>query len=82
MPMDFPDIESLELAADLHRFRKIKPEETEDKYRIALANHVANTNFIESEEIRNKVGWDKFTDEQNITMLQRSSLQILKKEKP
>lgn len=71
MPMDFPDIKSLKMAAEVHRFREILDNESEEQYRTALADHVAPRDRIESEEIRNKVGWDKFTAEQNLAMLQR-----------
>lgn len=59
MPMDFPDLKSLERAAKDHGFRNKITKESEDEFRTALANHVAPIDFIESEEIRNKVGWDK-----------------------
>lgn len=82
MPMNFPDSDSfptdgsLVRAAEVHGFRKPNGSESQDSYRIALANHVASIDFVESEEIRNKVGWDKFTDEQNRNMLRRKGLNI------
>jgi len=71
MPMDFPDLRSLEFAAEVHNFRKIKKGETEDEFRSALADHVQSIDYIESLEIRNKVGWDKFTDAQKRDMIIR-----------
>ena len=76
MPMDFPDMRSLILAAEAHKFRapRMAPEllETEEEYRAALADHVAPIDFIESQEIRHKVGWDQWSDQQNIDMLARA----------
>ncbi|KKM04155.1 hypothetical protein LCGC14_1767070 [marine sediment metagenome] len=71
MPIDFPDMKSLERAARIHKFRDINDGESEDNYRTALADHVLPKDRVESEEIRNKVGWDRFTDEQNMAMLRR-----------
>jgi len=72
MPMNFSDMKSLKMAARVHKFRKLDSEETEEDYREALANYVESADPIEAEEIRNKVGWDKFTDEQNEDMLRRN----------
>ena len=69
MPMDFPDMNSLKRAAKLHKFRQPLKNETEDAFRAALADHVQPIDLIESMEIRNKVGWDRFTPEQNNKML-------------
>lgn len=71
MPRDFPDLKSLERAAEMWKFREIKEGESEEDFRNALADFVADKDLVESEEIRNKVGWDKFTDGQNRKMLQR-----------
>lgn len=71
MPMDFPDMRSLELAAEVWKFRSPNEGETEDAYRTALANHVQPKDLIESMEIRNKVGWDRFNDRQNLDMIKR-----------
>ena len=73
MPMDFPDMASLEQAAEAHGFRKPGSDETEPQYRSALADHVAPLDFIESQEIRNGIGWDKWDEQQNIDMLARAS---------
>ena len=81
MPMDFPDMKSLIMAAKAHNFREPKEGEEEKFYRAALSTHVADIDFIESEEIRNGVGWDKFTDEQNRGMLLRNQLKVLKEAK-
>lgn len=71
MPMNFPDMDSLKRAASIHGFRQPNEDETEIQYRLAVADHVERIDFIESCEIRNKVGWDKFTDKQNTAMLER-----------
>ena len=76
MPMDFPDLKSLKRAAKMWKFREIKDGESEDDFRNGLADFVADKDFIESEEIRNKVGWDRFTEEQNRNMLRRSGMNI------
>ena len=76
MPMDFPDLNSLIRAARIHRFRGIEEGETEDQYRSALADHVGEIDYVESLEIRNKVGWNKFSDEQNKDMLRRKWVYI------
>ncbi len=62
MPMDFPDMNSLKAAARIHGFRIINNYESEDEYREALADHVKSIDFLESLEIRDKVGWDKFIE--------------------
>lgn len=72
MPMDFPDLKSLRMAAKIHQFRIVNYGESEDDYRNALADHVAPRDIIESQEIRNKAGWDQWTDDQNKDMLKRS----------
>ena len=69
MPMDFPDMKSLIFAARVHEFRIPDKDETEVDYRNALANHVSSRDFIESEEIRNGIGWDKWNDGQKRAML-------------
>jgi len=72
MPMDFPDLESLKSAAKVHKFRDVLKKETEIEYRNALADFVASKDFIESEEIRNGSGWDKWNEGQKASMLGRS----------
>lgn len=70
MPQTFPDMQSLEYASTLHKFRKAFDGETEADYRLALADHVrANGHMLESMEIRTGKGWDEFTDEENEQML-------------
>ena len=76
MPMDFPDFPSLLSAAEVHGFRDARMGESEENYRKELADHVAPRDLVESEEIRNKVGWDRFTDEQNMDMLKRNGARI------
>jgi hypothetical protein len=72
MPMNFPDMKSLERHAEIVGFRKPNEGESEDSFRMQLAAFVEPMDFIESMEIRNKVGWDKFDDEQNRRMLLES----------
>lgn len=79
MPMDFPDMESLKYAANVHKFREPKEGEDEATYRRALADHVLPIDRIESEEIRNKHGWDKFTSGENAAMLRRAFIDALGK---
>jgi len=74
MPMDFPDMESLRLAARVHGFRITNNSESEADYREALADHVAQSDLIESQEIRNGVGWGKWTGEQEKDLLQKSGM--------
>lgn len=74
MPMDFPDLKSLKFAAKAHKFRDINENETEIEYRNALADFISSKDFIESEEIRNSVGWDKWDEEQKSSMLIRHLL--------
>lgn len=76
MPMDFPDLNSLKRCAECHGFRQPDNGESEDQYRAALADHVEPRDFIESLEIRNKVGWSKWTEDQNQDMLRRKGFQI------
>lgn len=79
MPMDFPDMKSLKMAAQVHGFRQPRKGEKENWYRAELANHVAKKDFIESEEIRNKVGWDKWNKEQNEMCVLEGILRSMKK---
>lgn len=72
MPMDFPDMDSLTRAAEAWKFRPPNPGETEEQYRKALADFVEPHDLVESCEIRNKCGWDKFSDAQNLGMLMRA----------
>ena len=71
MPMSFPDYSSLIAAAAIHNFRTPNDKEPEESFRSVLADHVSQRDFIEGEEIRNKVGWYQFTDEQNRNMIRR-----------
>lgn len=73
MPMDFPDMESLKRCAEAWNFRNRKQYEHEDDYRAALADFVEPKDFIESCEIRNKVGWDKFNLKQQHDMIRRKA---------
>ncbi len=71
MPRNFPDLDSLKGIAGVHGFRQPNDGESETQYRQAVANHVEPIDFVESCEIRNKVGWDQFSDKQNTQMLVR-----------
>ena len=77
MPMDFPDLESLKRAAKMWKFREIEKGETEDSFRTALANFVADKDLIESQEIRSKVGWDRWSDDQNNATLGRAIIKSM-----
>ena len=74
--MDFPDLESLKRCAEVHKFRQLNENETEEEFREALADHVQPRDFVESEEIRNKVGWDKWDDEQKKGGLRRAGFNV------
>lgn len=70
--MDFPDMKSLERCADVWKFRPLNEGESEDAYRSALADFVEPHDLVASCEIRNTVGWNKFTRPQQIDLLIRS----------
>jgi hypothetical protein len=74
MPTDFPNMDSLIRAAKVHKFRQPSEGEAEIDYRTALANHVSSRDFIESEEIRNGRGWDRWDDGQKKALLGRRLL--------
>lgn len=74
MPTDFPDMRSLERIASIHKFRELKTDESEDEYRSAIADHVYLIDSIESCEIRYKIGWDKWSEDQKKDMLRRGGL--------
>ena len=74
MPRDFPNMNSLNRCAECHDFRKPNKGESEDQYRAALADHVEPRDYVESLEIRNKVGWDKFTAAQRRDMITRRGI--------
>jgi hypothetical protein len=74
--MSFPDMKSLQQCAECNEFRQPNEGETEDEYRAALANHVQPRDYIESLEIRNKVGWDEFSPDQNRDMLRRRGFDV------
>lgn len=69
MPMDFPDMDSLKCCAEVHKFRQPNEGENENEYRTALADHVRPVDQIESMEIRNGRGWDKWSDQQKMDAL-------------
>lgn len=69
MPRSFPDMNSLENAARVHKFRQPHEGEDESDYRHALANHVKGIDLVESMEIRSGKGWDAFDEVDNALML-------------
>ena len=69
MPMDFPNMQSLIGAAKIHKFRMPFDSESEADFRRTLADHVRDIDLIESFEIRNGVGWDKFSDSQELGII-------------
>jgi hypothetical protein len=71
MPMSFPDMKSLERAAENWKFRPREIHETEAEYRSALADFVQANDLVESMEIRTGKEWDKFNDQENKEMLLR-----------
>lgn len=74
MPMDFPDFDSLKMAALCWKFRRPKEGEAEQDYRKALADFVEPKDPIESMEIRKGVGWDQFDDNTELETLLRALL--------
>jgi len=78
--MDFPDMRSLKRCAKCWEFRQPLEDEDEAEYREALADYVQPRDFVEACEIRNKVGWDRFSESQGQDMLKRSGLAALEKE--
>lgn len=76
MPMDFPDMKSLELAAKIHGFRYLMEGETEAEYREHLADHVQPRDTIESYEIRTGKGWDQWTDAEKHDLILRQGFNL------
>jgi len=74
MPRDFPDMKSIIRAGEIWKFRKTNKGEEEIEYRNALADFVQPKDGIESEEIRNGCGWDKWNEGQKRALLGRSGL--------
>lgn len=68
MPMNFPDFKSLKNHAKRRNFRQPENNETEEIYRNAFAKFMDNIDMIEANEIRNKVGWDQWTDNQKLVL--------------
>ena len=69
MPMNFPDMESLKRHAEIWRFRQPLENESEERYRNALADFVRPTDAIEANEIRTGKGWDKWDASENLSVL-------------
>lgn len=72
MPMDFPDMKSLERHAEMTGFRKPQDGETEEQFRAKLADFIQPKDMVEAMEIRAKVGLDKFNQMQEIDLLLRA----------
>lgn len=60
MPMDFPDMTSLQRRASQRNFRQPEVGETEAQYREAFANFMVGVDRVESGEIRSGAGWDQW----------------------
>lgn len=71
MPMDFPD-ELLEKHAKIVGFRPRNKNENIGEYREALANYMEPIDFIESQEIRNGKGWNRWDDEEGRDVVMRA----------
>lgn len=71
MPMNFPNMASLQRAAELHGFRPPAESELENEYRAALADHVWSIDTIEAHEIRTGKGWDCWDDDEKRDLLRR-----------
>lgn len=69
MPMNFPTMDSLKMAASIHGFRQPHTEENEKDYRADLADYVMTRDPVESMEIRTGHGWDQFTELESLQML-------------
>lgn len=74
MPMDFPDMDSLIRCAKARGFRDPNVNEIEQEYRNALADFVEDLDFLESWEIRNKMCWDKWSNETVIQMFRKAGI--------
>lgn len=84
LQMNYPsDWNSLRRAARIHKFRQPMPGESKDVYRGQLADHLLINMFsdfdrfqkalgiIDSEEIRNGIGWDEFSQSQMTALMDR-----------
>jgi len=71
-PMSFPDMDSLIMAAEVHKYRKPYPAEKEEQYRALLANHVESIDMIEAHEIRTGKGHDEWNKQEARQLLRRS----------
>ena len=76
MPMSFPDMKSLKFAAQCWKFREPNEGESEDEFRVALADFVQPKDLIESQEIRTSKGWDQWDNKDSADMLRRSGFNI------
>ena len=71
MPMNFPDYDSIKNRGKMWKFREPNPGETEESYRNALADFVQPKDLIESCEIKNKTGWDKWNQFEKMDVITR-----------
>ena len=76
MPMDFPDLNSLERAAKIWKFRYKGPGESLDSYRASLADYVSKKDIIEGHEIRTGKGWDEWTENEKTALLLPNTREI------
>lgn len=73
MPMDFPDMRSLVMAAEVWKFRSPAEDESEESYRAALADFVRDKDIIESQEIRTRKGWNRWGAKEGRDLLKKCS---------
>ena len=71
MPMNFPDMAALVLAAEVHKFRAPNEHELEADYRNAVADHVESIDMIEAHEIRTGKGWNRWNDAEKTDLILR-----------
>ena len=69
--MSWPDMESLQLAAEVYKFRAPNKDETEEDYRNDLSMHVGASCAISGHEIRTKKGWNEWSDDEKRDIIRR-----------
>ena len=69
MPRSFPTFDSLKQHAKDTGFREPLLCETEQQFRMALADYIQPKDMIESMEIRTGKGWDQFSPEDEAATL-------------
>jgi hypothetical protein len=75
MPMSFPDMKSLQRAAQVWKFRGPEHGESEDAFREALADFVQVKDSVEAMEIRTGKGWDSWDKSQEQDAMRRAAFQ-------